>query len=229
MKYGIISDLHLDHWPAITHKVLIDKINSCDADIILNAGDLYENPMYRKQFISEISKPNVLALGNHDFYGGIFSSCCGVYGSEIAYATLWTNFRNGLNCELEAKKHINDFYLIDMPDGDRITPSDMIDAYHEHLKFLKKAQCKIVMTHFGPNVKSVDPKFGDSQLNGYFINDISDKEILEMDVKLWIHGHTHSSCDYTIGGCRVVCNPMGYPYENYKDANDYQVKIVIVE
>ena len=27
---------------------------------------------------------------------------------------------------------------------------------------------------------------------------------------LWIHGHTHTSFDYRVGGCRVICNPRGY-------------------
>jgi len=27
---------------------------------------------------------------------------------------------------------------------------------------------------------------------------------------LWVHGHTHSSRDYVVGRCRVVCNPRGY-------------------
>ncbi len=27
---------------------------------------------------------------------------------------------------------------------------------------------------------------------------------------LWVHGHTHSSHDYRVGPCRVVCNPRGY-------------------
>ncbi len=26
----------------------------------------------------------------------------------------------------------------------------------------------------------------------------------------WVHGHTHSSCDYMARGTRVVCNPKGY-------------------
>jgi hypothetical protein len=29
-------------------------------------------------------------------------------------------------------------------------------------------------------------------------------------VRLWVHGHTHDSFDYTIKGTRVVCNPRGY-------------------
>ena len=29
-------------------------------------------------------------------------------------------------------------------------------------------------------------------------------------VKLWVHGHTHESMDYELGGTRVLCNPRGY-------------------
>jgi hypothetical protein len=28
---------------------------------------------------------------------------------------------------------------------------------------------------------------------------------------LWIHGHMHCSSDYLVGGCRVICDPRGYP------------------
>jgi hypothetical protein len=27
---------------------------------------------------------------------------------------------------------------------------------------------------------------------------------------LWVHGHTHTSFDYEVNGCRVVSNPRGY-------------------
>ena len=33
-------------------------------------------------------------------------------------------------------------------------------------------------------------------------------------VAVWIHGHTHESCDYVEQGTRVLCNPRGYgPFE----------------
>ena len=31
----------------------------------------------------------------------------------------------------------------------------------------------------------------------------------QSNLKLWIHGHLHSSNDYFIGKTRVVCNPRG--------------------
>jgi predicted phosphodiesterase len=30
---------------------------------------------------------------------------------------------------------------------------------------------------------------------------------------VWIHGHTHTPCQYVVGDTRVICNPIGYPRE----------------
>jgi Icc-related predicted phosphoesterase len=37
--------------------------------------------------------------------------------------------------------------------------------------------------------------------------------IVESEARLWIHGHIHSYCDYTLGKTRVLANPRGYPTE----------------
>jgi hypothetical protein len=29
-------------------------------------------------------------------------------------------------------------------------------------------------------------------------------------IKYWYHGHVHDHFDYTIGQCRIVCEPYGY-------------------
>jgi Icc-related predicted phosphoesterase len=67
----------------------------------------------------------------------------------------------------------------------------------------------IVVTHYLPSFKSVAKEFSGSLLNCFFVCDI-EKLILERKPKLWIHGHTHTSCDYMLGATRVVCNPFGY-------------------
>ena len=76
------------------------------------------------------------------------------------------------------------------------------------------SQVPIVVTHFCPSRKSVHPKYTGDPLTPYFANDIPDWDPLFESVKLWIHGHTHHSFDYLIGGCRVYCNPRGYGSEN---------------
>jgi len=41
-----------------------------------------------------------------------------------------------------------------------------------------------------------------------------DDYILEHKPNVWIHGHLHNTTLYKIGDTRIICNPLGYPYEN---------------
>lgn len=68
----------------------------------------------------------------------------------------------------------------------------------------------VVITHHLPSMQSVAERFRDDLLSAAFASDL-DKLVDQAD--LWCHGHTHDACDYTLGGCRVVCNPRGYPGE----------------
>ncbi|BEP38497.1 hypothetical protein GmRootV59_54220 (plasmid) [Variovorax sp. V59] len=45
---------------------------------------------------------------------------------------------------------------------------------------------------------------------------------------LWVHGHTHDSFDYQVGGRRVACNPRGYMNWHGKFENrDFNPGLVI--
>lgn len=70
----------------------------------------------------------------------------------------------------------------------------------------------VVITHHAPTSLSTPARFKTSQLNRFYVADFQDV-IEKCQPKLWIHGHMHSPCDYDTGGCRVVCNPRGYPGE----------------
>lgn len=45
--------------------------------------------------------------------------------------------------------------------------------------------------------------------NHCFFSDLSER-ILDADIDLWLHGHTHTAFDYKLGKTRVLCNPRGY-------------------
>jgi Icc-related predicted phosphoesterase len=67
----------------------------------------------------------------------------------------------------------------------------------------------VVVTHHLPHPGSIHPRFADDALTPAFCSDLS--ELVESSgAVLWVHGHTHESCDYVAGGTRVVCNPKGY-------------------
>jgi predicted phosphodiesterase len=66
----------------------------------------------------------------------------------------------------------------------------------------------IAVTHFLPSEKSIQPRWKGSSLNPYFASNC--EYLFGDNLKLWIHGHTHDSCDYEHNGTHVVCNPRGY-------------------
>lgn len=75
------------------------------------------------------------------------------------------------------------------------------------------AGATVVVTHHGPHIRSIAPKFRDTLVTAAFISDLSDV-IEKHEPALWVHGHTHVNFDYAVGATRVICNPRGYPGEN---------------
>jgi Icc-related predicted phosphoesterase len=73
----------------------------------------------------------------------------------------------------------------------------------------------VVITHHLPLNESISPRFMNSDLNNFYVCDMSSL-IKSRGPKLWIHGHTHDSKDYevehtlTTHKTRIVCNPRGY-------------------
>jgi hypothetical protein len=69
----------------------------------------------------------------------------------------------------------------------------------------------VVITHFGPSLKSADPRYGAKSGTASFCN--ADDELLPL-ADLWLHGHLHCVHDYRVahagGATRVVCNSRGH-------------------
>ena len=65
----------------------------------------------------------------------------------------------------------------------------------------------VVVTHFAPSLRSADPRYGVNPGTAGFCNALDD---LLPQAQLWLHGHLHCPIDYTVAGCRVVANPLGY-------------------
>lgn len=56
----------------------------------------------------------------------------------------------------------------------------------------------VVVTHHLPHCRSIPARFKGDLLSAAYASDLS--EVIEMGRPvLWIHGHTHDSCDYTVG------------------------------
>lgn len=77
----------------------------------------------------------------------------------------------------------------------------------------------IVVTHHAPARGSVASAHASSWLSPAFVSDLS-PALFEVPC-LWVHGHTHTSFDYRVNDCRVVCNPRGYAVRGARSENPH--------
>ena len=143
-------------------------------------------------------------------------------------STLWTDFRNANPLEMmEAAQCMNDYKTV------RITPKYRKMNPDDTLKFHKASKAYIVselerlgpdakvwvLTHHAPSYQSVAAMYRTNGIaNGAYVSDLDQLILDHPAIKVWSHGHTHTSFDYMIGDhCRVVCNPRGY-YNGYNNA-----------
>jgi hypothetical protein len=80
----------------------------------------------------------------------------------------------------------------------------------------------VVITHFGPSVRSADPRFGKQPGTASFCN--ADDALIPL-ADLWLHGHLHCRHDYTVerpgrAPARVVCNARGMADKGETDGFD---------
>lgn len=231
MRYGIISDLHLDHYSSEDRQAILYKVNHCGANHLLIAGDLGNGHSW-EGFLKKLTIPYNWVTGNHDYYGETLGHYYGV-DEKVVYGTLWTNFRENHMNELIAQSAVSDFYRIKNP-GDAsipdlpemIVPAQLHALFALHLNWIEQNPREIILTHFPPSTKSIAEKYQGDPTNPYFVNDLPDERIAAIGAKLWVHGHVHSAFDYMIGETRIICNPLGYPGENFLDPRDYPIVLV---
>ena len=79
----------------------------------------------------------------------------------------------------------------------------------------------VVITHFGPSLRSADPRYGKQPGTASFCN--ADDALLQ-HADVWIHGHLHCRHDYRVphasGETRVVCNARGHARKGEADGFD---------
>ena len=211
MKIQILSDLHTEFWGHVDISWLVPDE---DVDVLVLAGDIgvAQNFQWILRDFKNRYKHVMFVPGNHEYYHSSLSkikaSTCNSFvpqwpdGQQFLGATLWFPYTT----EDEKHKHLlNDFNLIKDLEWE-------INAQHRmHLQHLEMHMDSnsVVITHHCPSHKSTPERYKDSELNRFFVCDMEEL-ILERQPKLWIHGHTHDSCDYMIGQTRVICNPFGY-------------------
>ncbi len=228
MRLLAVSDLHLE-FHEDGGREFLRTLDPCVADVLLVAGDLCSVGMLPAvtKALCERFAHVVYVTGNHEYYGSSREEVHGILaaiepelpgfhwlrdtdvvidGVRFGGTTLW--FRDGPDNELYAHM-LNDFRAI------RGFRRWVYEDNSRAVRFIqdRASALDVIVTHHLPASGSIDPRFAHSPLNRFFLCNV-EAEILRARPALWVHGHTHASCDYRLGDTRVICNPAGYQCEN---------------
>jgi Icc-related predicted phosphoesterase len=239
MQVRVVSDLHFEFAPD-GGRICAHRVTRGEFDVLVVAGDLTSARGLRaglRLICEETDKPVVYVHGNHEFYGSDRASVLEdtrrsqeefphlhfldrrvvtIDGQRFAGATLW--FQKSSAPEWA----MNDFSLIT---GFRSW------VYNENglaRSWLAEnvQPGDVVVTHYLPSPKSVHPKYVGNALNPFFVCDV-ERLITEKRPALWIHGHTHESVRYQLGGTEVACNPFGYSGHEVNQEFDPELTIEV--
>jgi hypothetical protein len=239
----VLSDLHFEFHRDGGRSFTADLLGD-DLDLVLLAGDIAVGPGIPDALAilcEHFSRAAVAYVhGNHEFYGAtrgevvdwtteaavaspnLYPLERGVVelgGRRILGATLWF----GRSPEAERfKLAMNDFRVI------RELERWVYDENQRTIAWLEQElrEGDIVMTHHLPSQRSVAPQWEHSPLNRFFVCDL-EALIVARRPALWVHGHTHCSMDYPLGGTRIVCNPFGYARHEENGGFDPRLRIEI--
>ncbi|MDZ4296857.1 MAG: metallophosphoesterase [Moraxellaceae bacterium] len=147
-------------------------------------------------------------------------------GVRFVGCTLWTDWQLAISGKLDPAKamatamtQMLDYRYICPTYNDFVTlkPKDTLTFHERDREWLLAELSKpfdgktVVITHHAPHQNSLAKQYADSWISPAFVSNLPEAAFSHAD--LWIHGHTHTSFDYEVNGCRMVCNPRGYMNE----------------
>ncbi|WP_047540070.1 metallophosphoesterase family protein [Methylotenera versatilis] len=248
MKILILSDLHLE-FASFTPPF-------AEVDVVILAGDIWKKDLGIYWARETWPNTEVIYVaGNHEFYGGERNAVIQLLrdaaedtdvhfldndevvidGVRFLGATLWTDF-NLFGAELRdkaisaGKQGLNDFRMI-IEGDDTFSLNDAIALCNKSVGWLKSKLTTVddiaktvVITHHLPSMQSVSERYRSDILSACFASNLD--ELLGYS-KLWIHGHTHDSFNYTTNGTRVVCNPRGYVHRGVEENLNFNPALIV--
>ena len=181
LKAVLVADLHMGYAIGVDHITnMVEKINQQDADIVIIAGDIFDNSYdgmddpegIKAQLKSIKSKYGVYAVyGNHDIDEKILMGFTFDWGGKQLHSEKMTNFMKECNIKLinDESVLINDeFYLVGRRDTDKPGTEDGTRAEISELtKDLNKTKPIFVLSHEPDELQKTADAGADIDFSGH--------------------------------------------------------------
>jgi predicted MPP superfamily phosphohydrolase len=181
LKAVLVADLHMGYAIGVDHITnMVEKINQQDADIVIIAGDIFDNSYdgmddpegIKAQLKSIKSKYGVYAVyGNHDIDEKILMGFTFDWGGKQLHSEKRTNFMKECNIKLinDESVLINDeFYLVGRRDTDKPGTEDGTRAEISELtKDLDKTKPIFVLSHEPDELQKTADAGADIDFSGH--------------------------------------------------------------
>ncbi|PBK51300.1 serine/threonine protein phosphatase [Pseudomonas syringae pv. actinidiae] len=233
MKALVLSDLHLEFKPL--------QVPPLDIDLVILAGDIDKGIRGVTWASETFSVPVLYVPGNHEYYSGhidytlekiraasanhtnvhVLDQDEMVIGDvRFLGATTWTDYTSTgdlARAMSVARESMNDFRRIRADARYRkLRPDDLVARNRVARAWLSKhlaipfAGKTVVVSHHCPIPQVAGDESHEGHLGASYFNNWP---TLIDQCDFWIFGHTHHPVDRTLGTCRLISNPRGYPGE----------------
>lgn len=248
MKLLVLSDLHNEFKQPYDAPAHAHAWSTADGIVLAgDVGKGCDGIRWVRQAFG--SKPIIYVLGNHEYYRHdwrklipearevarehavhlLEDDVLVMDGVRFLGCTLWTDFElfgatEQQGCMRASQTFLNDYRLVKSgPPRWRFTPAQTRVRHLASRAWLEEQLATgdpdrtVVVTHHFPDRGSLAPQFARDPASAGYGSQLPPAMLA--GARLWIHGHTHVSCDYTLQyrdegrlrETRVVCNPQGYP------------------
>lgn len=181
LKAVLVADLHMGYAIGVDHITnMVEKINQQDADIVIIAGDIFDNSYdgmddpegIKAQLRSIKSKYGVYAVyGNHDIDEKILMGFTFDWGGKQLHSEKMTNFMKECNIKLINDKSVlinDEFYLVGRRDTDKPGTEDGTRAEISELtKDLDKTKPIFVLSHEPDELQKTADAGADIDFSGH--------------------------------------------------------------
>ena len=181
LKAVLVADLHMGYAIGVDHITnMVEKINQQDADIVIIAGDIFDNSYdgmddpegIKAQLKSIKSKYGVYAVyGNHDIDEKILMGFTFDWGGKQLHSEKMTNFMKECNIKLITDESVlinDEFYLVGRRDTDKPGTEDGTRAEISELtKDLDKTKPIFVLSHEPDELQKTADAGADIDFSGH--------------------------------------------------------------